>query len=88
MCTMFKIYMRPTDPPTDVRRIDGLQSHTLDSYVPMEDLEALKTYRKYKKMRRATGWRPRRFNDKEGIRKDLMGEWIGPKPLDSFGSND
>lgn len=58
---------RPVSPPPPAP-----EDHTTE-----EDLEALRAYREYREMRKAAGWRPRRFDDKKGIRKDLMGEWLG-----------
>lgn len=77
--------MKTRDPATDAPGPDGRRPHANHDDIPKEDLEALKTYHEYRKLREAAGWKPRRFNDKKGIRKDLMGEWIGPKPRGSRG---
>lgn len=50
----------------------------LGHYISKEDLEALKAYRAYRKRREEAGWKPRRFDDKKGIWKDLIGEWLSP----------
>lgn len=59
--------------------------YALNDHIPKEDLDALRAYREYKKIREAAGWRPRRFDDKKGIRKDLVGEWLGPASGDNLG---
>lgn len=69
----------------DTRHLDESSPHTLDDYISKKDLEALRVYREYRKIREASGWRPRRFDDKEGIRKDLMGEWLGTASGRRFG---
>lgn len=70
---------------TDTRRLDESSPRTFDYDISKEDLEALRAYREYRKIREASGWRPRRFDDKEGIRKDLMGEWLGTASGRRFG---
>lgn len=56
-----------------------------NDYISKEDLDALREYREYKKMRESTGWKPRRLDDKERVRKDLVGEWLGPVSGDNLG---
>ena len=68
MRAAFNVGMKTRDPHADC------------DLIPKEDLEALKTYREYRKLREAAGRKPRRFDDKGGVRRDLLGEWIGPKP--------
>lgn len=78
-----------------VNNRDVLGAHTDDRpltrlplYAPIiskEDLDTLRTYREYKKIREAAGCGPRRFDDKKGIRKDLVGEWLGPGSGDGLG---
>ena len=68
MRAAFNVGMKTRDPHADC------------DHIPKEDLEALKTYQEYRKLREAAGRKPEPFDDKGGVRRDLLGEWIGPKP--------
>ena len=52
--------------------------YTFKDRIPKKDLDDLRMYREYRRMRKASGWRPRRLDDRKGIQEDLFGEWLGP----------
>ena len=70
---------------TDEQPLTRPPLYVLEDHILKEDLDALRAYREYKKIREAAGWKPRRFDDKKGIRKDLVGEWLGPASGDNLG---